>query len=370
MTSSLAAPDVALADQGLEPLSVIIPTYNRAHLILRAVVSAMILLLPQDEIIVVDDGSTDRTRELVCEFASRSRIRLRYVRTPNQGAGAARNVGIAEARGPLIAFLDSDDEWMPNKLALQRALMTARPDVLYCFTDFVVRTPDGRERRRFLQCWHDDPRPWEELLGPGRPFSTLAALPDGQADFQVHVGNLYLPQLNRNYVATFTLVARASAGEALHFAADLPTHEDWECFGRLARAGTCAYLDCETAWQYGHAGPRLTNADDYVSASAQLAVVERVWGDDAEFREKHGPEYAQRVQDLHRIRASWLAHHGQMRDARAEFAQAGNVPFRQRLLLSLPGSVVRGVDTVRDWLRHRSRPAAPEANPGPESTHC
>ena len=114
-------------------VSIVIPTYNRAHLVSRAVNSALQQCAPGDEVIVVDDGSTDSTGIVLAEFGER----IRYIRKENGGAGAARNRGIREARNPLVAFLDSDDEWMPGKIELQRQFMQARPDVLFCFSDFV-----------------------------------------------------------------------------------------------------------------------------------------------------------------------------------------------------------------------------------------
>src|SRR5262245_52606721 len=112
-------------------VSVIIPTYNRAVLVRRAVDNVLSQATADAEIIVVDDGSTDNTRALLAPYEGR----IRLLAGRHAGAGAARNLGIRQATRPLIAFLDSDDEWMPDKLALQRSLMEKRPDVLFCFSD-------------------------------------------------------------------------------------------------------------------------------------------------------------------------------------------------------------------------------------------
>jgi len=98
-------------------ISVIIPTYNRVAMIGRAVRSALKQIREGGEIIVVDDGSTDGTQRALAEF----RDCITYVTVPNGGAGKARNKGLALACNPLVAFLDSDDEWQPHKLDLQRA---------------------------------------------------------------------------------------------------------------------------------------------------------------------------------------------------------------------------------------------------------
>jgi glycosyltransferase involved in cell wall biosynthesis len=100
-------------------VSVIIPTYNRAHLIGRSIKSVLDQTFIDFELIVVDDGSTDNTEEVVKAYNDQ---RIRYIRyTKNRGAPAARNTGIRAARGEYIAFNDSDDEWLPQKLERQMA---------------------------------------------------------------------------------------------------------------------------------------------------------------------------------------------------------------------------------------------------------
>ncbi|HEX7838252.1 MAG TPA: glycosyltransferase family 2 protein [Kofleriaceae bacterium] len=120
--------------------SVIVPTFNRAGWLGNAIRSALQQLQPGDELIVTDDGSTDATPAVVAAFGER----VTYLRGEHRGAGPARNLGLAHARGDLVAFLDDDDEWLPGKLARQRALLDARPDVLFCFSDFQVVGSPGR----------------------------------------------------------------------------------------------------------------------------------------------------------------------------------------------------------------------------------
>jgi glycosyltransferase involved in cell wall biosynthesis len=318
-------------------VSVVIPTYNRATLLPRAVASALANVRTGDEVIVVDDGSTDDTAMQMAQFADR----VRYARLSHGGAGATRNAGVRLATKPLIAFLDSDDAWMPDKLALQRSLMERRPDVLFCFSDFVSRELTG-DRPHFLQNWHFDPRPWDEILGPGMPYSGIAALPPGRDDFRVHFGDLYLAEMERDFVPTFTLVARREQGRnALHFAEDVVTFEDWECFARLAGAGTAAYLDCDTAWQYEHAGPRLTNAKVFDRASSRLKILERVWGADESFLAAHRERYTAICQRYRLQRAIALLYQARTREARRDLHAAGASPIRYRMLATLPGMVVR-----------------------------
>jgi glycosyltransferase involved in cell wall biosynthesis len=110
----------------LGPLvSVIIPTRDRARCVLRAVESALAQREVNLELIVVDDGSKDGTRELLRPLAEAGR--LTFLAQENRGVSAARNRGLAAARGRWVAFLDSDDEWLPGKLAAQMRDLEARP---------------------------------------------------------------------------------------------------------------------------------------------------------------------------------------------------------------------------------------------------
>ena len=112
-------------------VSVIIPTYNRADLVRQAVASVKAQTFRDFEIVVVDDGGTDGTYEALA--ADRE---LRVLRHPHRrGVAAARNLGVAAARGEWLAFLDSDDLWLPDKLARQIFVRGRQPELLICQTD-------------------------------------------------------------------------------------------------------------------------------------------------------------------------------------------------------------------------------------------
>jgi glycosyltransferase involved in cell wall biosynthesis len=112
-------------------VSVIIPTYNRGWIIREAVDSVLAQDFDDFELIVVDDGSTDNTREIL-EAYDEAVIVLSL---NNRGVSAARNRGVAKACAPLIAFLDSDDLWKPQKLSRQVEFFNANPEVLICQTE-------------------------------------------------------------------------------------------------------------------------------------------------------------------------------------------------------------------------------------------
>ncbi|MFQ5605966.1 MAG: glycosyltransferase [bacterium] len=111
--------------------SVIIPTCNRLSFLKEAVDSVLNQTCQNFELIIVDDGSTDGTQK----YAETIRDRVTYLHKENSGPSSARNLGIRQARGQLIAFLDSDDLWRKNKLKVQLDFMTSHPEAMVCFTD-------------------------------------------------------------------------------------------------------------------------------------------------------------------------------------------------------------------------------------------
>ena len=112
-------------------VSVIIPTFNRATMVGQAVESVLAQTFSDFELIVVDDGSTDETEKVLSGYLDQ----ILYLQQPNRGVSAARNRGIRRARGQLIAFLDSDDLWLPEKLFRQTRFFHHRPEALICQTE-------------------------------------------------------------------------------------------------------------------------------------------------------------------------------------------------------------------------------------------
>lgn len=113
-------------------ISVIIPTFNRAQEVDRALQSVFKQSFKPHEIIVVDDGSTDETAKLIKQCYTGS---VRYVYQSNSGVSRARNRGVSCAQGNWIAFLDSDDEWLPEKLLRQISSLSENPSISFCHTD-------------------------------------------------------------------------------------------------------------------------------------------------------------------------------------------------------------------------------------------
>jgi glycosyltransferase involved in cell wall biosynthesis len=206
-------------------VSVIIPTYNRAETVSRAIDSVLDQSHDDLEVLVVDDGSTDDT-ESVLESYDDERVRPIYHET-NQGANVARNTGIEHARGKYVAFLDSDDEWRPEKLEAQLDLLEKRSEewvAAYCGFSFELTSPVDRLRglaASVLSRADEQPRMegGEELIGE--------ILADN-----VHTG------------AGSTLLVRTDvAREVDGFDETLDRFQDPEFVLRILEVGKLAYVD-------------------------------------------------------------------------------------------------------------------------------
>lgn len=114
-------------------ISLIIPTYNRANLIENTLLSALNQTLKVNEIIVIDDGSTDNTKQLLAQY------NVKYIFQENQGVSSARNRGIKEAQNEWICFLDSDDIWEEDKIEKQISFHKQNPHILFSHTDELWR---------------------------------------------------------------------------------------------------------------------------------------------------------------------------------------------------------------------------------------
>jgi len=200
----------------MSPLvTIVIPTYNYAHYIHRAIDSAIKQSYPNIEIVIVDDGSTDNTRASLAEYGDK----IRYVWQENQGASAARNRGLAEARGEFIAFLDADDAYLPNNIAEKINFLSAHDEYAWCYSNWA---------------WvHDNEQPY--MFGH-EPVLSLAHL-------KAH-GDVLLKALQGYRLGTNVFLFRKKVFESIDgFDEKLAVLEDYDLYVRAAASFPLGYVD-------------------------------------------------------------------------------------------------------------------------------
>jgi glycosyltransferase involved in cell wall biosynthesis len=214
-------------------VSVIIRAYNRGYIIREAIESALGQGYRNSELIIVDDGSTDDTREVVESIGS---DRIRYLRhTRNRGVGAACNTGISAATGEAVAFLDSDDLWKPYTLERQIDFLSEHPGVGAVFSD--VQIVDG-----------DSVVP--SLIALMRAFPKLLQPKSEKNEYVFSGRQMYLCLLEEVPIKPSALVLRRDIISRLGlFDEECRSGEDWEFLLRLSRATQFGYIDLPLAVQ-------------------------------------------------------------------------------------------------------------------------
>ncbi len=224
-------------------ISVIVPAYNQSRYLGAAIGSALAQTYADLEVIVVDDGSTDKTREVALGFVD---SRVRYVFQENQGLSAARNTGIRHATGKFLTFLDSDDLFLPEKLSVLLGAFEKNQALGFVAGQAVLIDEQGRELG--------------EIFDKGIPEDTSELLLGNP----LHVGSVLLRREWQAKVGFFD--------EALR------SYEDWDLWLRLARAG------CPMGWVarpvsfYRFHRAQMTRLGNQMT-TATFAVLDKIYGD-------------------------------------------------------------------------------------------
>jgi glycosyltransferase involved in cell wall biosynthesis len=235
---------------GNQKVSVIIPTYNRAYCLPTTIGSLQAQTYPHWEALIIDDGSTDGTAELVQSMANAD-PRVRYFPQKNSGVSAARNAGIRIADGEWVAFLDSDDAWEPLKLAAQIACFNQLPDIGMVWTDMNAFDAEGNlvSSRHLRKMYSAYQRVGEDRLFEGqrslREFAPeLVASHEVMADAVVRWGDLFSPMIMGSLVHTSTVLISQQRLRAVGFFEEsYRTGEDHDFHLRTCLQGPVALLD-------------------------------------------------------------------------------------------------------------------------------
>jgi glycosyltransferase involved in cell wall biosynthesis len=320
----------SMLEKGL--VSVVIPTYNRAETIERAVDSVLNQDYPFIEIIVVDDGSRDDTPDRIAKRYNNDN-RLKYFRIPNSGVCGARNRGLKEVHGEFVAMLDSDDYWLPGKLSLQIGILQAHPSLSMVWTDMDAIDELGQVvAQRYLRTMYGSYRYYPSTLDL---FETETKTKD---NIPYYIGHIAKALVIGNLVHTSTVVARADcifkAGEY-----DQSVHpaEDQDYYYRLCLTGPVALIDVVTIhYQIGAADAASGEARFYEVATSSMIVFTRL----RERADKNGqlPRklIEQKEADLNRWVGLASFHKGKIIDARPYLMKRlTRVPFDTTSLLYL-----------------------------------
>jgi hypothetical protein len=269
----------------MRTVSIVIPAYNQGHYLGAAIESALAQTHADVEVVVVDDGSTDDTRTVAARYTD---PRVRYVHQQNRGLAAARNTGIREATGAYLTFLDSDDLFLPEKVAVLLAAMDARPELGFAAGQAVLIDEHGQ---RLGETFEDGP--------PAAPTDWLLGNP-------LHVGSVLLRREWQSRVGLFDETLRS--------------YEDWDLWLRLAQAG------CPMGWVarpvslYRFHGAQMTRIGAQMTR-ATFAVLDKTFADPAlpaDWRARKDEAYSRG----HLRAAAQSYTGGAVEDAAASMAQA------------------------------------------------
>ena len=285
-------------------VSVVIPTYNNAGTLAQAIQSVLAQTYGEIDVVVVDDGSTDGTPEVMREFPG-----VRYLRQANGGLPAARNAGIAATRGELIAFLDSDDWWEPEKIAAQVERLRATPEVGLVYTDLRVIYDDGRVLESFLAS-----RP---LAGDGLVFDRL---------------------VQSGFILPSTVLLRREVLEQVGtFDESMRSHEDIELWLRVTRRWPVALV--REALTNRRQGTGNMTANPYLRAEYSVRLCEKVLG--------HGGLSAEQERAVRRSlherlfeRAYYFLSVGEGAQARADLRRLLGMGFKPKACAYLVASLL------------------------------
>jgi glycosyltransferase involved in cell wall biosynthesis len=317
------------------------------------------------EIIVIDDGSTDKTREIVGEFGNR----VEYIFQKNQGAGAARNRGIEEASGEWIAFLDSDDRWLPYKLSLQFKVLEAFPDYKAVHSNFYTFAENRIVIENGLDFWasnfkHGKQIDWTKAYSK-KYKSTDFNIDNKGVPFDIYTGNIFRVQLRAPYASNWTLLIHKDCfNSEIRFAENYPTWEDYWFFSKLSERYDIIFMNIATAENRSHRGPRLTQGDFTEVLKCHIDICEKIYFPSQSINRPPTEEIEAQYKMLHIILFKRLLIKGSKMEAKKVLASINNLGGQEqsiifwlyKLSLLLPFNMIRYLVSLKRLLcEKRSR---------------
>ncbi|HET9440607.1 MAG TPA: glycosyltransferase family 2 protein [Longimicrobiales bacterium] len=341
-------------------VSVIIPTYNRAHIIGETIESVLAQTYQPIEIIIIDDGSTDNTSDVVAKYGSA----LRYLKQANAGVAAARNTAFGIARGEFIALIDSDDRWRPWKIELQVAFMKRWPSAGMVWTDMAAINETGdlvaeTYLRTFYKA-HRDVTIEDVMTRVGTMADLSVAVPDAVRARPIFLGDIFPHLIRGTLVHTPTTLLRRDCvrgtrgyDESLRI-----TGEDFDFHLRTTVQGEVGFLDVPAIdYRVGHADQLTAPALGLAMARAYLKTVQH-------WLSEYGDRFALRAAEKAQLVASahqWVGEQALMAGERGAarhhlWRSLRGSPTQPKLYLllalaTLPASLFGTVRKLRRRLR-------------------
>lgn len=219
-------------------VSVVIPTYNNAQFITEAIASVVRQSFADWELIVVDDGSTDDTKQIVSALG----VPLRYHYQPNQGLAVARNTGLALACGTYVTYLDADDVWEPDNLLTKDCVLRECPDLGGVFSEFCIFDQSGVTHARGMHTMFPFFRRAGVSLDDVLTQQRFAERPGGRVSFRL--GSAFEGLFRGNFILPTSMVFnRESALQTGTFRPHLRTQQDYEYWLRFSQNHSIAFVD-------------------------------------------------------------------------------------------------------------------------------
>jgi glycosyltransferase involved in cell wall biosynthesis len=348
-------------------VSVIIPTYNRGPLLIEAIDSVFAQTYKNVEVIVVDDGSSDDTLERLEPYRSKISI----VNTNHGGAPHARNAGMKVAKGRYVAFLDSDDRYLPHKLALQVQILDRFPDVGAVYSEF-SGFGQGMAEEFHLKTYHApafrNGKTYEHYFNEALFLKEACIDCPPWSDRKMYFGHVFDQYLRVLFIFTNSLMVRRDLLDSVGFHDEsLSLFDGYDLVLRIAKRKRIAFVDVPTYQLRYHDGQiSTTKRPDgpaiLVAKQRQLlSIVERHGVQDRRYYQEHRGEVDATMAKLFRaLGIALMCYPGHEAEARRMFREGGKYGLSEpgfcflTFLPTLPRRVVMKVQEVIGRSRKRA----------------
>jgi len=230
-------------------VSVIIPTYNAEKFISETIASVMTQTYPDWEIIAVDDGSIDRTPEILRKYAEKFPQKIRVIVQKNSGVSVARNTGIAASKGEYLAFLDHDDLWLPEKLERQVDLLDANKELGLVYSDSYIIDEKGELKGTFIH----------------------SIMSKNIIRCEKFRGNIFNELFCVDFIPLLTVVVRKEVLKRVgNFDPKYKISEDYDLFLKIAQIYPVDFIDQPLAKYRMHSGGASKNLETRIKEDLQI----------------------------------------------------------------------------------------------------